>query len=79
MTDLPNDQKHVQHLDAAFQRLLALKARHQAEKRKARQAWKHWYASLDEAQKVAVDEQVGRQYEAIAAQFGPSRRYHPSS
>lgn len=77
MTDLPKDRGNTHSRDAAFQQLVALKAKHQAEKREARQAWQRWYASLDEEQKAAVDEEVGRCCKDIAAQFGPSRRYRP--
>jgi hypothetical protein len=83
MTDLPADpprtNKKSHKNGHTFRQLMALKAQHQAEKSEALQAWKQWYAALDEEQKAAVDERIGVRCQAIAAQFGPSRRYRPLS
>jgi len=79
MTDLPTDRPHACENGQTFRQLMVLKALHQAEKSNALQAWKQWYAALNEKQKAAVDERIGARCQAIAAQFGPSRRYRPLS
>ncbi|WP_247257743.1 hypothetical protein [Pseudomonas moorei] len=79
MTDLPANPSHVGESGHTFRQLMALKAQHQAEKSDALQAWKQWYNALNEEQKAAVDERTRVRCQAIAAQFGPSRRYRPLS
>ncbi|MHC8383136.1 hypothetical protein [Pseudomonas sp. LB3P14] len=83
MTDLPTDSprtnKNGHKNGHTFRQLMALKAQHQTEKSEALLAWKRWYAALDEEQKAAVDERTRVRCQAIAAQFGPSRRYRPLS
>lgn len=79
MTDVPTDRPHASENGRTFRQLMALKAQHQAEKSEALQAWNRWYAALDEEQKAAVDERIDARCKAIAAQFGPSRRFRPLS
>jgi hypothetical protein len=79
MTDLPTDSPRTNKNGHTFRQLMALKAQHQTEKSEALQAWKQWYAALDEEQKAAVDERTRMRCQSIAAQFGPSRRYRPLS
>ena len=58
MTDLPTDRPHASENAQMFLQLMALKAQHQAEKSEALQAWKQWYAALDEEQKAAENERT---------------------
>lgn len=74
MTDVPLDDRAMQHRQRAFNRLVALKASHQAQKWQDLKDWNTWYASLNDDERARLDEHLNVRCDEISAQFGTSRR-----
>jgi|PersoiStandDraft_1058852.scaffolds.fasta_scaffold00543_8 hypothetical protein len=77
MTDLPQSLPNEPRAASAFALLVRHKQALRVEHAAARRRWNTWYQALDTQQKAQVDAARATRAQAIAAQFGPSRRFQP--